>query len=420
MAEQKLIIEGGRRLEGEIAVQGAKNSVLPLLAAAVLCKGTAVLHNCPRLSDADAALRILNCLDCKCSREMSTVTVNAERMTSNEVSTQLMREMRSSIFFLGAILGRTGYCKWSMPGGCELGPRPIDLHLGALMKMGVDIKEEHGFMHCTTPKGIHGAKISLAFPSVGATENIILAAVTAKGETEIHNAAREPEIVDLSNFLNKCGARIKGAGSGAIVIEGVKELTGAEHSVIPDRIVTATYMCCAGITRGELVLSKTSYRDMSAVFPIFEQMGCSVYTYGEDCIYINARKSMKAPGKIITHVHPGFPTDAQPLFMAMTATLPGTTVFVENIFENRFRHASELNRLGARIGAEGRVAFVEGVGHLSGAEVEATDLRGGAALVTAGLAAEGVTRIGKIFHIDRGYENIEDVLRSVGASIKRN
>jgi len=419
MTEQKLIIEGGRRLEGEIAVQGAKNAVLPLLAAAVLCKGEAVLHNCPKLTDADAAFRILDCLNCKCCREMSVVTVDAANMTSNDVPLRLMREMRSSIFFLGAILGRTGYCKWSSPGGCELGPRPIDLHLGALKKMGVEIKEEHGFMHCTTPKGIHGAKISLAFPSVGATENIILAAVTAKGETEIHNAAREPEIVDLSEFLTKCGAKIKGAGSGTVIIDGVKELSGAEHKVLPDRIVTATYMCCAGITRGELVLTKTNHHDLSAIFPIFEQMGCSVYTYGEDCIYINARKNLKAPEKIITHVHPGFPTDAQPLLMAMTTTLPGTTVFIENIFENRYRHASELNRLGTRISAEGKVAIVEGVNHLSGAEVDATDLRGGAALVTAGLVADGVTKIGKIFHIDRGYENIEDVLKSVGAKIQR-
>jgi len=419
MVEQKIVIEGGRRIEGEIAVQGAKNSSLPLLAAAVLCKGQAVLHNCPRLTDTDAALRILNRLDCKCKREVSTVIVDAENMSNNEVSIDLMREMRSSITFLGAILGRTGSCKWSTPGGDDLGPRPIDMHIEAFRKMGVEIKGEHGFMYCSTPKGLQGATISLAFPSVGTTENIMLAAVTAKGETVIHNAAREPEIVDLAVFLNKCGAKIKGAGGGTIVISGVSGLGGAEHTVIPDRIASATYMCCAAITRGELVLTKANHSDMSSVFPIFEQTGCSVYTYNEDCIYINARKPLLAPGKIITQVHPGFPTDAQPLFMALAATLPGATVFVETIFDNRFKHASELNRLGARIDAQGRIAVVEGVAHLSGAEVEATDLRGGASLVTAALAADGVTKIDKIFHIDRGYEDIEKVLHTVGANIKR-
>jgi len=419
MVEQRIVIEGGRRIEGEIAVQGAKNSSLPLLAATVLCKKEVVLFNCPDLTDTDAALRILNYLECKCRREGSTVTVNSEHMTNNEVSIDLMREMRSSIVFLGAILGRTGSCKWSLPGGCELGPRPINMHLEAFMRMGVEIKEEHGFMYCSTPKGIQGAKISLSFPSVGATENIILAAVTAKGETVIHNAAREPEIEDLAQFLNKCGAKIEGAGNSTIKITGVKELGGAQHTVIPDRIAAATYMCCAAITRGELALTKADHVHMSAIIPIFEQAGCNVYTYGEDCIYINARRTLRPPGKIITHVHPGFPTDAQPLFMALATTLPGTTVFVENIFENRFKHASELNRLGARIDAQGRIAVVEGVSRLSGADTEATDLRGGASLVTAALAAEGTTKIRSIFHIDRGYENIENILRSVGANIKR-
>lgn len=419
MVEQKIVIEGGRRIEGEIAVQGAKNSSLPLLAAAVLCKGEAVLFNCPDLTDTDAALRILSYLECKCKRESSTVTVNAGNMTNNEVPIDLMREMRSSIVFLGAILGRAGSCKWSMPGGCELGPRPINMHLDALMKMGVEIKEEHGFMYCSTPKGIQGATISLAFPSVGATENIILAAVTAKGETVIHNAAREPEIEDLCEFLNKCGAKIKGAGNSTVTICGVSELGGAEHTVIPDRIAAATYMCCAAITRGELALTKADYGHMSAIIPIFEQTGCNVYTYGEDCVYINARRTLRAPGKIITHVHPGFPTDAQPLFMALATTLPGATVFVENIFENRFKHASELNRLGARIDAEGKFAVVQGVARLSGADVEATDLRGGASLVTAALAADGVTKISRISHIDRGYEDMEKKLHSVGANIRR-
>ncbi|MCL1789496.1 MAG: UDP-N-acetylglucosamine 1-carboxyvinyltransferase [Oscillospiraceae bacterium] len=419
MVEQRLIIEGGRRLEGEIAIQGAKNSVLPLLAATVLCKGQAVLHNCPRLTDADAAFRILDCLGCKCSREKSVISVNAEQMTNNQVPDSLMQDMRSSIVFLGAILGRCGRCRWSTPGGCDLGPRPIDYHLDALKKMGVIVENDSGFMNCAAPKGIQGAKISLPFPSVGATENIILAGVTARGKTEIHNAAREPEVVDLSNFLNKCGAKIAGAGGSTIIIEGVDGLSGAEHTVIPDRIVTATYMCCAAITRGELLLTKTKHDDLSAVLPIFELMGCSVYTFDKDRIYVNARKAMVSPGKIITHVHPGFPTDSQPLIMALTAVLPGTTIFEENIFECRFKHAPELVRLGAKINVRERIAVVEGVERLSGANVKATDLRGGAALVTAGLACEGVTKISNIFHIDRGYESIEEVLRNVGANIKR-
>lgn len=416
---QKLVIQGGNRLEGEISVQGAKNSVLPLLAGTVLCRGKPVLHNCPNLTDADAACRILGCLGLKCVREGSVVAVDATTLTNTDVPRDLMLEMRSSIVFLGAILGRAGECRVSAPGGCELGPRPIDLHLAALRKMGVEIKEEHGFLICNAPKGIQGARISLSIASVGATENIILAAVTAKGTTEIFNAAREPEITDLACFLNKCGAKIKGAGSGTIVIEGVEKLSDAEHTVIPDRIVTATYLCCGAVTRGELVLKNIDYKDISSIIPILEQIGCSIYTYGEDSIYINARKNLHAPQTIRTTAHPGFPTDAQPMFMALATTLRGTTVFVETIFENRFRHATELVRLGAKINVESKVAIVEGVERLSAADVEATDLRGGAALVTAGLFAEGTTRITKLSHIDRGYENLELNLAKLGADIKR-
>ncbi|MCL2086785.1 MAG: UDP-N-acetylglucosamine 1-carboxyvinyltransferase [Oscillospiraceae bacterium] len=419
LKNSKLVIRGGKRLEGEIYVHGAKNSALPILAGVVLCQGESVLHNCPRLSDADAACRILNCLGCKCSRAGDSVVINSADLINYDVPSDLMREMRSSIVFLGAIIGRMGRCKLSFPGGCELGPRPIDLHLSSLRKMGVDINEEHGFLDCSAEKGLKGAVISLAFPSVGATENIILAAVRAKGHTEIHNAAREPEIVDLASFLNKCGAKIKGAGDGTIYIEGVEKLEGAEHSVIPDRIVTATYMCCAAITRGEVVLKKTDYRQMSAIVPVFEQMGCSVYTYSDDTIYINARKSLKAPGTLRTMVYPGFPTDAQPMMMALASTLTGTTVFVETIFDNRFRHTDELCRLGAKISVEGTVAVVEGVQKLSAAQVHSTDLRGGAALVTAALFAKGVTNISNLYHIDRGYANIEADLRGLGADIMR-
>jgi UDP-N-acetylglucosamine 1-carboxyvinyltransferase len=291
----------------------------------------------------------------------------------------------------------------------------------ALRKMGVDIKEEHGYLNCNAPGGIHGAYISLSIPSVGATENIILAAVTAKGTTEIHNAACEPEIVDLAAFLNKCGARISGAGTGTVAIEGVERLGGAEHKVIPDRIVAATYLCCAAITRGELMLKNADYNHISALVPVLEQMGCNIYTYnttGEDTVYINAGKILRAPYKIRTSAHPGFPTDAQPMFMALASTLKGTTVFVETIFDNRFRHAQELGRLGAKISVDDRVAVVEGVERLTGADLEATDLRGGAALVTAALFAEGTSRICGIPHIDRGYDDIVGNLKKVGADIK--
>ncbi|MCL2076793.1 MAG: UDP-N-acetylglucosamine 1-carboxyvinyltransferase [Oscillospiraceae bacterium] len=423
---RKIVVGGGKKLEGELEVQGAKNSILPLLSGTVLCQGESVLHNCPNLSDADAACRILNCLGCKCGREGNRVTVNSEQILNTDVPAELMREMRSSIVFLGAILGRTRQCRLSFPGGCELGPRPIDLHILALKKMGVDIKEEHGYLNCSAPKGIYGARISLSLPSVGATENIILAAATAKGMTEINNAAREPEIVDLAAFLNKCGAKVSGAGTGTIVIEGVPKLGGAEHRVIPDRIVAATYLCCAAITRGELILKNADYSHVGAMIPVLEQIGCNIYTYGsyahsgEGKIYINAAKSLRAPHKIRTSAHPGFPTDAQPMFMALASTLKGTTVFVETIFDNRFRHAQELTRLGAKISVDNRVAVVEGVEKLSGAELEATDLRGGAALVTAALYAEGTSKITGISHIDRGYDNLVGNLRKIGAEIMNN
>lgn len=414
---QAIAVRGGKRLEGEIQVQGAKNSALPILAAAVLCKSQVTLYNCPRLTDCDAAMRILTVLGCSCKREGNAVTINPSVITAAEIPSGLMREMRSSVIFLGALLGREGQCRLSFPGGCEIGARPIDFHIAAFKKMGVTVRDEHGYLICRAER-LSGAKITLPLPSVGATENIMLAAVLAEGTTEIHNAAREPEIVDLAEFLIKCGARISGAGSELIIIEGVKELHGCDYTIMSDRIAAATYLCCGAITRGELLLTKADYRGAEPVLAVLEQIGCSIYSFGEDCIYINARKNLKAPPMIRTAAHPGFPTDAQPVLMALCATVRGTSIFVETIFENRYRHVSELTRLGARINVEGRVAVVEGAEHLSGAELMATDLRGGAAMVTAGLFAEGVTRIGNAAYIYRGYEDIEEKLRSVGADIK--
>ncbi len=416
---RKLIVNGGRRLEGELTVHGAKNSALPLLSASVLAHGETVLHNCPCLTDVDAACRILSTLGCRCRRSGGTVSVEASNVTGSEIPDNLMREMRSSIVFLGAVLGRTGRCKLSFPGGCELGARPIDLHLSSLEKMGAVITEEHGYLDCTAENGLHGAKITLSFPSVGATENILLAAATAKGYTEIHNAAREPEISDLADFLNKCGAKIHGAGDCVIRIEGVSRLEPCEHSVIPDRIVAGTYLCAAAITGGELILTHCEPSHLIGFTNVLEAMGARMYSYGGGKLYISCKRRLIAPPTIRTMPYPGFPTDIQAPFMALCTTAEGTSVFVETIFENRFRHVPELVRLGSRIKTEGRVCVVQGVRKLSGAKVCAAELRGGAALVTAALAAEGTSEITGLNYIDRGYEAIETALRSVGADIKR-
>lgn len=418
MLESKLYIEGGRSLKGEISVSGAKNSSLPILAATVMCFGTSVIHNCPSLSDVYSALRILSALGCRCKREGKTVSVDASGVCKYEVSEALMREMRSSIVFLGAILARAGRCRLSLPGGCELGPRPIDIHLHALERLGVKIADDHGVLDCSLASRPIGADITLPLPSVGATENIMLLAATGSGTTIIRNAAKEPEISDLAGFLNKCGARIKGAGEATICIEGVERLEPAEYAVMPDRIVAATYMGAAAITSGELMIKGISQDAMHSTISVFEQMGCGVYPYA-DRIFISAKKPLKAVKTIRTTFYPGFPTDCQPIAMAVLSKAKGTSVIVENIFENRFCAAPELVRMGADIKAEGKVAVIEGVKGLSGASVVAHDLRAGAALVLAGLAAEGTTAISNVSYIDRGYEHIEKELRECGAAIKR-
>ena len=420
MDKQKLIIKGGNRIEGELALHGAKNAALPLLAATVLIKdGECVIHNCPRLTDVDAALRILSHIGVKCRRDGSTVISDASAIGNCEIPVSLMREMRSSIVFLGSVLGRTGHCRMSYPGGCELGPRPIDLHLAALRSMGAVIEETHGFLDCTAPKGLKGTSVSLSFPSVGATENVMLAAVTASGVTEIEGAAKEPEICDLASFLVYCGADIKGAGTDRIIICGKNKLSGCEYSVMPDRIAAVTYLCCAAVTGGELILTGADIAHIGAVVPVLKDMGCRIYSFGRDSIYIKAPERLRAPHTVRTMPYPGFPTDAQAPLMATCTVADGTAVFVENIFDNRYRHVSELLRMGAVIKTEGRVAVVQGVRRLSAAELVSPDLRGGAALVIAALGADGTSSIGGISHIDRGYESIEKALYSVGADIKR-
>ena len=414
----RLIIEGGTPIAGELPVQGAKNSALPVLAATILCGGPSVIHNCPGLLDVEASCRILQVLGCQVKRGGDTISVDPGGFCRHEIPEDLMREMRSSIVFLGAICARVGRARISFPGGCELGPRPIDLHLAALHQLGVEIEEDHGWLNCSCPHGLRGATVVLSFPSVGATENILLAAVMAKGETVIVNAAREPEISDLAGYLNRCGAHIRGAGESIVRIRGVASLAGCEYSVIPDRIVAATWMAAAAVTGGNVTLRRVNIAHLSPVLPIFTEAGCEIAA-GGDTLSIRRAGPLRPMRCVRTMPYPGFPTDAQAPAMAMATVASGTSLFIENIFENRYKHAAELIRMGARIKVEGRVAVVEGVPSLFGAAVEATDLRGGAALVVAGLAADGITEIRGLHHIDRGYEHIEENLRRLGAGIRR-
>ncbi|MBQ1985083.1 MAG: UDP-N-acetylglucosamine 1-carboxyvinyltransferase [Clostridia bacterium] len=414
-----LEIEGGNRLTGELAVQGAKNSVLPLLASSVLCRGETVLKHCPRLSDVDVCVKILRYLGCRCRKSGDILSVSTEDMRCCEIPHSLMRQMRSSIVFLGAVLARCGEARLSFPGGCALGPRPIDLHLCALKKLGAEICEEHGCLLCTAPRGLRGCHISLAFPSVGATENVLLAAVTAQGTTVLTNAACEPEIEDLALYLNRCGARISGAGESCIIIEGVPKLYGTEYTVMPDRIAAATYMAAAAVTHGTLLLRNINHAHLRAVYSSFEESGCVLNEYNGELL-LRAPEKLKPVRHVRTMPYPGFPTDAQAAVMVMAAVGCGTSIFVENIFESRYKHVGELNRLGARIKVEGKVAVVEGVSQLSGAPVCAQELRGGAALAVAGLAAQGETQVFEPLYIDRGYERFEENLRTLGARIRRS
>jgi len=413
----KLWIRGGNRLEGEITVQGAKNSVLPLLAASILAQGEVVLENCPDLADVDSAIDILRHLGAQVRREKDTVHIDPRGICRSEVPPLYMRKMRSSVIFLGAVLARTGSACMSFPGGCELGPRPIDMHLEALRTLGATITEQDDNVIAAAGK-LHGARVRLRFPSVGATENVMLASCVSRGETIIENAAREPEIEDLAGFLNAIGCRVRGAGSPVIIVEGVVQTHGTVYRVIADRIVAGTYCCAAAVTNGCVTLKGVDPAHMMLLSDILRTAGCTIRT-GSDRLHIAAPDRLIGVPPVVTAPYPGFATDLQAPLMAAMTTARGQTRFVETIFENRFQHAAGLIAMGADIIVEGRTARVSGVDDLHGAHVAATDLRGGAALVVAALAASGETSICALEHLDRGYAHLEEQLRALGADVER-
>ena len=411
-------IAGGNRLSGSVTVQGAKNAVLPIMAASVLAPGETELLNVPTLRDVNTTIRILRGLGCSVEREGDAVYIDSRSMSRSEIPHSLMRELRSSVIFLGALLARCGHARLSMPGGCELGPRPIDLHLMALRALGAEIDERGGDLICSAPSGLRGAGIALPMPSVGATENAMLAACAAEGETVIMNAAREPEITELQTFLQTLGADVTGAGSATVRVRGKKlEPFRVGHRIMPDRIVSSTLLCACAAAGGDVELRAVEPRHFSTVLHSLSECGCDIMS-NSSSVRLRSGGNLKAPMPVITGPYPGFPTDAQPLMLAACLKARGTSVFVENVFQNRFRFTEELQRLGARIHTEGRVAVVTGVEALHGAPTVATDLRGGAALMIAALSAEGETDILDSGHVERGYESFDERLAALGADIR--
>ena len=413
-AKNMFLLSGGTHLCGELEVGCAKNAVLPILAAAMLTDAPVTVEDCPDLVDARNMLSILETLGCRVEARGRDVLLDASRAESHEMPENLSKRLRSSIFMLGPLIARFGRARVSYPGGCEIGQRPIDLHLKGLRALGVTIREAHGMIECDGAR-LRGADVYLDFPSVGATENVMMAAVLARGRTTIHNAAREPEIRDLQAFINALGGKIRGGGTDRVTIEGVRSLGGARYRPLPDRIVAGTLLAAAAATRGEVLLRRVCPGDLGAVLDKLRQAGCAVETE-ETRIFLRARALR--PFEISTQPFPGFPTDLQAQFMALACAVEGASVIVENVFENRFAHAAQLRRMGADIFLSGRLAVVRG-GRLYGAEVQASDLRGGAALVIAALAAEGESRVENVELIDRGYEALETMLAALGANIRR-
>ncbi|QEZ69905.1 UDP-N-acetylglucosamine 1-carboxyvinyltransferase [Paraclostridium bifermentans] len=414
----KYIISGGNKVEGRLDIRGAKNSVLPIMAASILNESENIIKNIPDISDVHVMIDILKSVGCKVEYNEYTLYIDSKNVNVNSVKEEYMKKLRSSIIVMGAMIGRFNNISISYPGGCSIGSRPIDLHLYALDKLGVKITEDRGYIYCNR-EYLVGNTINLTFPSVGATENAMLAAVKAKGITIINNAAREPEIEDLQDFLNLMGAKVSGAGTSCIQIEGVDKLHSVEHTIIPDRIAIGTYMIASAITGGYLQVDRVIKSHMDPIVSRLEELGCNIE-------YKGAGLELKAPSKIApidiikTSPHPGFPTDMQSQLMTLLCLSEGTSIFHESIFENRFMHCGELSKMGANIiKITENICMVKGVNKLVGAKVEASDLRGGAALILAGLAAEGITEVTNISHVERGYEHIEKTLKSLGADIKK-
>ncbi|MEX2462468.1 MAG: UDP-N-acetylglucosamine 1-carboxyvinyltransferase [Paenibacillaceae bacterium] len=413
----KLVIEGGRPLSGTIRIHGAKNAALPILAASIMAGGEHTIENVPDLLDIRVMLDILRSLGCRAEHRGETVFLDMSSLDSSHIPEALMKQMRSSIFLMGPLLARFGEVQIYQPGGCAIGERKINLHLDGLEQLGAEITEFGNTIVCKTTQLI-GAEIMLDFPSVGATENIMMAATMAEGISTIHNAAREPEIQDLQNFLNQMGAKIIGAGTSTITIEGVKKLVPCVYRIIPDRIVAGTFMVAAAVTRGNVTLEHVCPPHLTSVIHVLKRAGVQIHIDG-DIININCRSRPKRIERIVTSPYPAFPTDLQSQIMVLLTLAEGISVIKETIFEERFKHVDELTRMGADIRVDLNSAFIRGVPRLYGATVEATDLRAGAALVIAGLAAHGTTIVEQIHHIDRGYDRIEIMLSRLGAAINR-
>ncbi|RKD21971.1 UDP-N-acetylglucosamine 1-carboxyvinyltransferase [Caminicella sporogenes DSM 14501] len=413
----KILVRKSGPLKGTVKVSGAKNSVLPIMAASLLAQDTCVLEEIPALRDVEVMSEVLASLGADVKKNADGILeIKSTKVDNFEAPYDLVSKMRASFLVIGPLLARMGRARVSLPGGCAIGARPIDLHLKGLSALGAKINLGHGYVEAIADKLI-GDKIYLDFPSVGATENIMMAACFAQGQTIIQNAAEEPEVVDLANFLNSLGANIKGAGTDTIRIQGVKELGGTRHTVIPDRIEAGTYMVAAAITGGDVTIKNALPDHLKPMIAKLKECGVEIEENGEH-IRVVASNGIKAVD-IKTMPYPGFPTDMQSQFMALLSVAEGTSVVIETVFENRFMHVSELNRMGANIKIEGHSAVVQGVKSLEGAQVRATDLRAGAALILAGLTAEGVTEISDVYHIDRGYVEIEEKLKKLGANIER-
>ena len=413
----KLLINGGNKLFGEIEVSSAKNSYLTILAGSILVEGEITLHKYPNYSDTESMCQILKHLGAEIRREDTSIILDNSGLNAHDIPTELASLVRSSIFTLGAIIGRFKKAKVAYPGGCEIGARPIDIHLSGLRQLGVKINEKHGYIYCDG-RDMHAATIVLDFPSVGATENLIMASVLTKGETILYNCAKEPEIVDLQDFLNTLGAKIRGAGSEKIVIEGVNKLHGGEFTPIKDRIIAGTYIIACAMCGGDITLRGVNPDHLGAVLTKLNKSACQIET-SCDKIRVYSDGKPLSLSKIETSIYPGIPTDLQAQLLALQCISQGSCMIVENLFESRFKHVPELIKMGADIHLKDRVAFVRGVPNLFGAEVFGMDLRGTAALVLAGLCAEGYTTVHNVKHIDRGYESIERDLSLLGADIKR-